>query len=75
MTPEQEQHLQKIKDSFLQAVDDKYRRGQEEHGGNLWEIKSIIKMLKEEAVDLWVYAVTLEQQLQDTKTELGSVER
>ena len=33
MTPEQEQHLASIKSRFCAGVDDKYRRGQQEHGG------------------------------------------
>jgi hypothetical protein len=72
MTPEQERHLTKVKAEFGFAVDAKYRAGQAQHGGDLWRKKGIIKMLKEEAIDTWVYACTLEQQIEESGVELGT---
>jgi hypothetical protein len=65
MTLAQEMHLKSIKESFALAVDAKYRAGQAEHGGNLFEMDTmdLIRNLKEEAIDLWTYACTLEDQL------------
>ena len=74
MTPQQEEHLQRVKDKFTQAIDKKYRSGQKEHGGNLWEKKGIIGMIKEEIEDLWVYVVTLEEQLEESGISLGTKE-
>ena len=60
MTPEQERHLQGIKDEFIRLVDEKYRRGSAEHGGTLME-KSGAWLLDEaisEALDIVVYLLT-----------------
>lgn len=59
MTPEQENHLQSIKDEFVSLVDAKYRKGQAEHGGDLMEKDGILDMAIEEAIDLVVYLLTL----------------
>jgi len=62
MTPEQEEHLEDIKIDFLQQVDAKYRKGQIEHGGNLWKKPGVLEMLMDECVDFFVYAYVLKQQ-------------
>jgi hypothetical protein len=65
VSPEQEAHLAGIKQGFCVQVDAKYRRGQQEHGGNLWVKPGLFPMLTEETLDFVVYAKTLEQQLRD----------
>lgn len=62
MTPEQELHLAEIKADFIKQVDAKYRKGQEEHGGNLWKKPGVLEMLMDECVDFFVYAYVLRQQ-------------
>lgn len=62
MTEEQENHLLEIKAEFLHQVDKKYRKGQEEHGGNLWKKPGVLEMLMDECVDFFVYAYVLKQQ-------------
>ena len=59
MTPQQEAHLQRIKDEFVREVDAKYRKGQIEHGGNLFEKPGMLDMALEEVIDLYVYLRTL----------------
>lgn len=59
MTPECETHLEGIKARVLQDIDAKYRRGQVEHGGNLWLKPGLIDMAIEEVLDLAVYLYTL----------------
>lgn len=65
MTREQEQHLQSLKESFLREFDAKYRRGQAEHGGSLFEMPmlDLIRNAKEEVLDQWAFLCTLEDQL------------
>ena len=62
MTPEQEKHLQKIKDQFAELVDSKYRKGQISHGGDLWAKSGLLDMAIEEAIDQVTYLVTLKEQ-------------
>lgn len=62
MTFEQEAHLSLIKNKFIRSVDAKYRQGQCEHGGNLWD-KPNLPLLMEEVDDLVVYAYTLREQM------------
>jgi hypothetical protein len=61
MTEEQEEHLKRIKTNFTSKVDAKYRKGQEEHGGNLIYSSALrlINMAIEEAIDQIVYLETL----------------
>lgn len=71
MTEDHEEHLQTIKDRFFADVDNKYRAGQVEHGGKLWEKKKLITMAIEEAVDILVYLYTLEDQLDELSDALN----
>jgi hypothetical protein len=65
MNQEQETHLSGIKSRFCAGVDNKYRKGQLEHGGDLWKKPGLFPMLKDETTDFIVYADTLEQQLRE----------
>jgi hypothetical protein len=65
MTPAQEEHLRDIKESFSNLVDVKYRKGQAEHGGDLFKLTPI-KLLDaaiDEAIDQVVYLLTLKEQI------------
>lgn len=62
MTPEQEEHLQQVKADFIRDVDAKYRKGQAEHGGDLWKKPGVLEMLMDECVDFYVYAHVLREQ-------------
>jgi len=59
MTPEREQHLQAVKNYICDLIDKKYRTGQMEHGGNLWE-KDVNKEIIPEITDLAIYIATKE---------------
>jgi hypothetical protein len=59
MTPEREAHLQAIKDRICEKIDKKYRAGQAEHGGNLWE-KDLLAELGLEITDLSIYFISEE---------------
>lgn len=65
MTPEQEQHLYDIKELFVGMVDKKYRRGQAEHGGDLFAKNEIdlLDMAIEETIDQFVYLITARNKL------------
>lgn len=65
VTPEQVGHLDGIKDIFNSLVDDKYRKGVAEHGGNLWDnpSESLLDMAIDEAIDQVVYLLTLKAKL------------
>lgn len=65
MTSDQEAHLQRIKVIFVTEVDDKYRKGQAEHGGNLFDLTplDLVNNALLEALDQVVYLVTLRDRL------------
>jgi hypothetical protein len=71
ITPEQETHLLNIKREFYRLVDDKYRKGVKEHGGNLWKVKTskILDYAIDEAIDQVVYLLTMKQQLNGPNTK------
>lgn len=63
MKQSQEDHLFDIIDKFSVMVDKKYRKGQREHGGDLWLKAGLINFAIEEALDQVVYLLTLKSQL------------
>ncbi len=63
MTHDQEVHLSGIIRRYASEVDRKYRRGQQEHGGDLFAKTGLLPMAIEEALDLPVYLYTLNDQL------------
>ena len=73
MTPSQEAHLENIKEWFAHEVDEKYRKGVKEHGGNLWEKSGIIDMALEEVLDMAVYLVTLKAQIASLQTKFDDI--
>ena len=72
MTEDQEKHLAEIQNAFYKYCDAKYRKGQEEHGGDLFEKTplDLLNMAIDEAVDQVVYLFTLRQKLRKTQEEL-----
>ena len=67
MTLAQEDHLAEIQETIAKQVDAKYRVGQAEHGGDLWERVPLVEDLIEEALDQMTYALTLKSQLTQVK--------
>lgn len=65
MTPAQEEHLARIKNAFDNLADAKYRKGQAEHGGDLFEKSALelIDMAIDEAIDQVVYLLTARDKL------------
>jgi len=65
VTNEQERHLARVLRSFVFKADAKYRKGQEEHGGDLWALSAIdlVNHALEEAIDQVVYLDTLRENL------------
>lgn len=76
MTPEQESHLETIKGNFSRLVDAKYRKGQAEHGGNLFDlgIELLVDAAIDEAVDQIVYLLTLRDELRQRGSIVAKVE-
>lgn len=66
MTPAHEAHLQRVKDRLTADLDLKYRKGQAEHGGNLWLKPGMLEHAIEEVLDLCVYLYTLQEQRDQT---------
>lgn len=60
MTKKAEEHLQRIKATFITVVDYKYRKGQKEHGGFMPDmgIEMLLIEALDEAVDQVVYLQT-----------------
>lgn len=65
MEARHEAHLANIQAEAIARISDKYRRGQVEHGGDLWKKGSIelIDDAIDEAVDQFVYLLTVRAQL------------
>lgn len=65
MTPAQEAHLQRVKDEFCALVDPKYRKGQEEHGGDLFMLTmgQLLDNAIEEAIDQVVFLLSMKEKL------------
>ena len=61
MQLEHEAHLRRLLAWVSTQVDRKYRRGQAEHGGKLWEAPGLLKELHAETFDLLAYRQALEE--------------
>ena len=61
MQPEHEAHLQRLLAWVSARVGEKYRRGQAEHGGKLWEAPGLLKELHAETFDLLAYGQAVEE--------------
>lgn len=72
MEPGQEQHLATICKEFESLVTKKYRAGQAEHGGNLYDVPvmSLLDYAIDEAIDQVTYLLTIKQQL-NSRTAAG----
>jgi hypothetical protein len=59
-------HLSEIKDELWASIDAKYRQGQAEHGGKLWEhdVYWLLDQAIMETLDLAVYLLTLRTKLE-----------
>jgi hypothetical protein len=70
VTPEREAHLFRIKAAFLAEVDKKYREGQREHGGDLFDHTQLwlVEQAMAEALDLYVYLFTLRERIRGLNT-------
>ncbi len=69
MTETQEQHLELVLATAKSLISTKYRKGQAEHGGNLFD-KSVGALLDEainEAIDQLVYLITAKAKLNEFK--------
>ena len=71
MTPEHEAHLARIKARLAADIDAKYRAGQDEHGGRLWEKPGMLQHAYAEALDLCVYLLTEMEQRETRRTITG----
>lgn len=63
MTKSQKKFLLLSLFNFVKFAGIKYRKGQQQHGGNLWEKKDLITKAKEEVIDQWFYLDALEKQI------------
>ena len=64
MKEEHWKHLGDLQRTFIELSTDKYVKGQNEHGGELWSKTGLIDMAIDEAIDQVVYLLTLKQQLE-----------
>ena len=62
MEPEHQAHVERILNAVNAELRTKYARGQEEHGGRMWEKSGMLEHAIEEAIDLVVYLYTLREQ-------------
>jgi len=65
MSPEQENHLVNLIDTISKRTDHKYRKGQREHGGNMWRKPGMLYCALQECDDLPVYLHTVHDQIRD----------
>lgn len=72
MKPEQEANLAEANEAFLKLSDEKYRAGQAEHQGNLWEVPGLLDEAMKEVVDQWHYLFNLKKQI---KKLISNLER
>lgn len=67
MTNEQEEHLEKIQIAFQVLANRKYRAGQKEHGGNLFDktIEQLLDNAIDEAIDQVIYLLSIKMKIKE----------
>jgi lipopolysaccharide biosynthesis regulator YciM len=65
MTQKQNKHLKDIIGSISRRVDEKYRKGQKEHGGDLWLKSGMMDNAMDEVSDLVTYLYTMREQIEE----------
>jgi len=65
MTPSQEQHLKDILEEVARRLNYKYRKGAEEHGGDIMDMTALelIDNSIDEGIDNMVYLLTLRNKI------------
>lgn len=65
MTPEREAHLEHINGTVATMLANKYRKGQAEHGGSLYDLPTVVLVDNaiEEAIDQLTYLLTIREKL------------
>lgn len=73
MTPQQEAHILSILQQFERAADAKYRAGQAEHTGNLWDLSllQIVDNAIDEAIDQFIYLSTIRGKVVQMQTDMA----
>lgn len=76
MSEEQERDLQEIQGLFHSLVDEKYRAGAKEHGGNIWDmtIDDLAHEAMNEAIDQFTYLKTLHDKIQSQQAYIVKLE-
>lgn len=67
-----EAHLSRVLDQVHESINVRYRNGQHEHGGKLWQKPGALDNAIQEATDTLVYLITLREQLQGLVAPAGS---
>ena len=57
MKPKQEAHLNRLRQTILKRVEEKYRRGAKQHGGDLFDVDCLEEVV-DELIDGLVYVLT-----------------
>lgn len=73
MTPEQERSMQHALTEFVGKAEEKYRAGQAEHEGNLWEKDGLLEEAGKEVIDQMFYLAALRQKLSHTAYKVQSL--
>jgi hypothetical protein len=63
LTAQQQNHLEEILSDQQDRTITKYVKGQQEHGGDLWDKPGMLENLEDEITDLIAYKYTLRIQL------------
>jgi len=74
MTPEQEQSMKGALTEFVGKAEEKYRAGQAEHSGNLWEKDGLLEEAGKEVIDQMFYIAALRQRLSHIDYKVRNLE-
>ena len=67
MQIQDQKYLTKILKQFTIEASKKFTRGCIQHGGKIWLKEGLIKEMKDEAIDQYIYCTALEDQLKGIK--------
>lgn len=70
MTQEQYESMESALNRFQSMASAKYKEGQKEHGGNLWEKECLMDEIEKEIIDQWFYIQAVKQKLKKIRSEI-----
>lgn len=76
LSKKQNNHMNENAEMFVKEYCSKYVKGQEKHGGNIWDmgLMELVENAKDEVKDQWSYLLDIERKVKDITNFANDIE-